>query len=140
MVSGPGLQQQLDQKVREIKQAVSGLSEEEASKPPAQGEWSAKEVLSHLSGSDSTEFVARLKRILDEDTPRIDVTPGVSYNEKRKGRSTSQLLSEVESAYGEAGKFLGGGGEQPLSRIAKVPELDGPTVGEDGTARPVPGL
>jgi len=78
MVSRPGLQQQLDQKVQEIKQAVSCLSEEQASRPPARGEWSAKEVLSHLSGSDSAEFVARLKRILDEDTPRIDVTPGVS--------------------------------------------------------------
>jgi len=29
MVSGPSLQQQLDEKVREIKQAVSGISEEQ---------------------------------------------------------------------------------------------------------------
>src|SRR2546428_13596293 len=100
MVSGPGLQQQLDQKVREIKQAVSGLSEEEASKPPAQGEWSAKEVLSHLSGSDSTEVAACFKRILGEDTPRIDVTPGVSYYDHHNGASPRQLVSEVASASG----------------------------------------
>lgn len=130
MVSGPSLKQQLDQKVQEIEQAVSGLSEEQASKPPAQGEWSAKEVLSHLGGSDSTEFVARLKRILDEDTPRIDVTPGVSYYEQRKGASTSQLLSEVESAYGEAGKFLGGLSEEQLNRKAQVPLLKETPIGE----------
>jgi hypothetical protein len=130
MVTGPSLEQQLDQKVQEIKQAVFGLTEEQASKPPAQGEWSANEVLSHLSGSDSTEFVARLKRILDEDTPRIDVTPGVSYYEQRKGESASQLLSEVESAYGEAGKFLGGLSEEQLNRKAQVPLLKETPIGE----------
>jgi len=140
VVSGPSLQQQLDQKVEEIKQAVSGLSEEQASKPPAQGEWSAREVLSHLSGTDSTEFVARLKRILDEDTPRIDVTPGVSYYEKRKDASTSQLLLQVESAYGEAGQFLGGLSEEQLSRKANVPMLKETPFGENVTLGQLAGL
>jgi uncharacterized damage-inducible protein DinB len=140
MVSGPGLQQQLDQKVSEIKQAVSGLSEEQASKAPANGEWSAKEVLSHLSGSDSTEFVARLKRILDEDTPRIDVTPGVSHYEQRKDASTGQLLSQVESAYGEASVFLAGLSEEQLNRKANVPMLKETPFGENVSLGQLAGL
>jgi hypothetical protein len=140
MVSGPSLKQQLDQKVQEIKQAVSGMDEEAASRRPAEGEWSAKEVLSHLSGEDSRDFVARLQRILDEDTPRIDVTPGISYYEQRKGASTSELLSQVESSYGEATKFLAGLSEEQLNRKANVPLLKETPFGENVTLGQLAGL
>ncbi len=78
MVSGPGLQQQLDQKIRDIKQVVSGVDEQKALERPAEGEWCIKEVLSHLAGQDNANVMHRLKRILDEDTPNLDITPGVS--------------------------------------------------------------
>jgi hypothetical protein len=84
MVSGPSLQQQLDQKVQEIKQAVSGLSEEEASKKRGEEEWSVKEVLSHLSGDGSTDAASLLDRVVKEDTPQIDIHPGMSYYEGRE--------------------------------------------------------
>src|SRR3989442_12783866 len=42
IVSGLGLQQQLDQKVGAIKQAVCALSEEQAAEPPADARRSAK--------------------------------------------------------------------------------------------------
>ena len=52
MVSGPSLQQQIDQKVEEIKQAVSAIGEQKADSRPGSAEWSAKEVLSHLAGPE----------------------------------------------------------------------------------------
>jgi DinB superfamily len=75
MVSGPSLKQQLDQKLQEIKQAVSGISEEKASKRPSEGEWSVNEVLSHLSGGDGDDF-GILKRVTQEDTPVVEFEIG----------------------------------------------------------------
>ena len=130
MVSGPTLKQQIDQKVQEIKQAVSGLSEEQASKPAAQGEWSAKEVLSHLSGDGSTDAVSLLDRVIKQDTPEIDIHPGQSYYEGRESIPLKELAVRVESTYGEMGKFLSGLSEEQLNRKAQVPLLKETPIGE----------
>src|SRR5438034_5860569 len=129
MVSGPGLQQQLDQKVREIKQAVSGLSEEQAAKPPAQGEWSAKQVLSHLCGEDDALNMYEFKRFVSEDTPPLNITPG-EHSEVRKNAPTGELLSKVESDYSAIGSFLSGLNEEQLARKAHVPFLKETPLGE----------
>jgi len=129
MVSGPSLKQQLDQKVQEIKQAVSGISEEKASKRPAEGEWSAKEVLSHLSGGESDDF-ANLKRVIQEETPVVEFEIGVSHYEGREKMSVGELTSKVGSTYGEMGKFLSGLSEEQLNRKAKAPQLKETPIGE----------
>ena len=131
MVSGPGLQQQLDQKIRDIKQVVSGVGEQKAVERPAEGEWCIKEVLSHLTGQDNANVMHRLKRILDEDTPNLDITPGVSaYDAQREQAPVSQLLSTVETQYTELGKLINGLTEEQLARKAHVPALKGSPLGE----------
>ena len=69
MVTATSLQEQLAQKVREVTEIASGLSEEQAAKAPAEGEWSAKQVLSHLCGDDEALSMYEFQRFLDEDTP-----------------------------------------------------------------------
>jgi DinB superfamily len=130
MVSGPSLQQQLDRKVQEIKQAVSGLSEEEASKKRGEEEWSVKEVLSHLSGDGSTDAASLLDRVVKEDTPQIDIHPGMSYYEGRESIPLRELTSSVESTYSEMGAFLSGLNEEQLNRKAQVPLLKETPIGE----------
>lgn len=131
MVSGPGLQQQLDQKIREIAQAVAGIDEEKALERPAEGEWCIKEVLSHLSGEENANVMHRLKRILEEDTPNLDITPGVSaYDTRREQTPVSQLLSTVETQYTELGRLLISLTEEQLARKAHVPALKGSPMGE----------
>src|SRR2546427_10710824 len=98
MVSGPGLQQQLDQKIRDIKQVVSGVDEQKAFKRPAEGEWCIKEVLSHLTGQDNANVIHLLKRIIDEDTPNLDTTPLRSaYHTQPEQPPVSQPLSPLHT-------------------------------------------
>ena len=68
MSMGEALSQQLAAKVNELKQAVSAIGEDNASRRRADGEWCAKEVLSHLAGDDSANVVDRLNRFVAEDT------------------------------------------------------------------------
>ncbi len=131
MVSGPNLQQQVSQKVQEIRQTVSGLSEEKASEQPAEGEWCVKEVLSHLTGEENAIMMYQLNRILEEDTPTLDITPGVSaYTGERKNASLSKLLSTVEAQYSDLGKLFAGLTEEQLSRKAHIPLLKESPLGE----------
>ena len=131
MVSGPGLQQQLDQKIREIARAVTGIDEQKALERPAEGEWCIKEVLSHLSGEENANVMHRLKLILEEDMPNLDITPGVSaYDAQREQTPVSQLLSTVESQYMELGGLLNSLTEEQLARKAHVPALKGSPLGE----------
>jgi len=129
MVSGPSLQQQLDQKVQEIKQAVSGLSEEKAASAPADGEWSAKQVLSHLCGDDDALSMYEFKRFLDEDTPALGITPG-SYGDNRKDAPVSELVFRIDSDYSAIGKFFAGLNDEQLSRKAHIPFLKETPLGE----------
>ncbi|HEV8574731.1 MAG TPA: DinB family protein, partial [Dehalococcoidia bacterium] len=126
----PSLQQQLDQKVQEIKQAVSSIDEQKAAKPPAEGEWCAKEVLSHVSGEDGSDAVSRYRRILEEDTPLLEIHPGISYYEGREKASVGELLARIENQYGELGAFLAGLNEEQLNRKAHVPLLRETPIGE----------
>jgi len=129
MVSGSSLQQQLDQKVQEIKQTVSGIDEQAATHRPADGEWCAKEVLSHLSVEENANVMHRLKRILEEDMPNLDITPGVSaYDAQREQTPVSQLLSTVE--YTELGRLLNSLTDEQLARKAHVPALKRSPLGE----------
>jgi hypothetical protein len=121
----------MDQKVREIKEAVSGISDEQASRQPASGEWCVKEVLSHLSGRETASFLAGLNSFLEEDTPEMDLTPGDPYfSPQREKLSCSELLSKVEEQYSGIGKFLAGLTEEQLARKAHIAFLKETPLGE----------
>jgi hypothetical protein len=129
MVTGPSLQQQLDSKVEEIKQAVAGIDEQKAAKRPAEGEWSAKEVLSHLTGQDDALSMYEFKRFLNEETPDLGITPG-SYSDVRKDAPVSDLVSKIDSDYKQIGQFFAGLNEEQLNRKAHIPFLKETPLGE----------
>src|SRR5574341_47518 len=98
MSMGNALSDQMAQKVGEIKQAVSGLSDEKAAQAKAAGEWSAKQVLSHLCGATDALSMYEFKRFLNEDTPDLGLNPG-EHGDDRKSEALSTLLAKVESDY-----------------------------------------
>jgi hypothetical protein len=131
MVSGPSLQQQLNQKVEEIKQAVSGIDEQKAAKRPADGEWSAKEILWHLTGEEHALKTFEMERFLGEETPQLGITPGQTPYTDDKGKvPVQELVSRVETQYADVGKFLAGLNEEQLNRKAHVPFLKETPLGE----------
>lgn len=131
MVSGPSLQQQLDHKVQEIKQAVSDLNEGKASDRPGEGEWSAKEILWHLTGEEHALRTFEMERFLKEETPELGVTPGQTpYNEEKSKVAVGELMSRVEKQYAEVGNYLAGLNEEQLNRKAHVPFLKETPLGE----------
>jgi DinB superfamily len=131
MVSGPSLKQQMDQKVEEIKQAVAGIDDVKATRSPGGDEWCAKEVLWHLTGEEHALKTFEMERFLKEETPELGVEPGRSpYNEERAKTPFKELVSRMESQYGEVGNFLAGLNEEQLNRKAHIPFLKETPLGE----------
>ncbi len=52
-------------------EAVNGLSEASLDNRAAEGEWTPREIVHHLADSEMTSAI-RLRRLLAEDSPRID--------------------------------------------------------------------
>ena len=129
MSMGNALSEQMAQKVGEIKQVVAGLSDEKASKPPAEGEWSVKQVLSHLCGDDDALSMYEFKRFLAEDNPDLGLVPG-NYGDAHKNAPLPELVSKIESDYAAVGQFLSGLSDEQLGRKAHIPFLKETPLGE----------
>ena len=125
------LRDALAQKVRELAEAVAGIDEQAAARRPSEGEWCAKEVLSHLCGDEGESFVTGLRRFVEEDTPLIGVVAGLPYySPRRQGMTVAELLSAVEQRYEEMAGFLGGLSDEQLARKARIPLLKETPIGE----------
>lgn len=130
MVAAQGLQEQISAKVNEIGSVVRGLSIEQASKKPSADEWCVNEVLSHLIGPELGAWKGGIESIIAQDTPLIDLTPGLSYFEVRDGQSTEELLSAFETEYNAVGEYLGSLSDEQLNRKAHVPIFKDTPLGE----------
>jgi len=94
--------QRLDSAPDRLLRLCAGLSPEDASRRPAEGEWSVVEVARHLVEGDRDTFLPRLYRMLAEDRPVF-----VSRDRGRRDQSDLEaLLVEFESARREAVKIL----------------------------------
>ena len=131
MGMGEALSAQLAAKVGEVKDAVSGMTEAQAAKAKADGEWSAKQVLSHLCGDSDALSMYKFKRFLDEDNPDLGpgLTPG-SYGDVRKDAPIPELLAKIDTDYAAIGTFFAGLNDEQLARKAHIPFLKETPLGE----------
>jgi hypothetical protein len=127
--SGPELKQQLESKVSEIKELVSRVEESRASQAPAAGEWCVKEVLTHLGVGSAVS--ARYKRIVEEETPFIEISLGQSnFDEQQRARPVGAILGDVVARYSEVADYLGSLSGEQLQRKAHVPLFKETPFGE----------
>lgn len=125
------LKDQLTQKMKELDEALNAIDEAKAGRQAAEGAWSCNELLSHLVGEESVGFVTGLKRFLDEDTPLVDVVPGVSYyTAKRQAMSLAELRRAVDQEYAKIAELVGGLSDEQLARTAHIPLLNETPFGE----------
>lgn len=131
MVTSASLKDQLREKIRTIEELTSGVSDDQAVKSPAEGEWCVKEVLSHLAGPETQSFYDGIKAFVEQDTPRYDLTPGQSFfDSAREGASVAELRTSFIDQYNRIGDLLGGLSEEQLSRTAHTPNFKETPLGE----------
>src|SRR3972149_10997735 len=130
-VAATSLRDALDQKMRELGETLEGMTEEDAARRPADGEWSCKEMLSHLMGDEGESFVTGLRRFVNEDTPLIGVVAGPPYyTPARQAMSLSELRAGGWRQHQEGGGFIGSlSNEQPAHK-GRVPLLKETPIGE----------
>ena len=121
----------VDQRIRELGEAVTAFDEESSGRRPAEGEWCCKEVLSHLMGDERANAVTNFRRFLDEDAPLIGIVSGLPYyTPARQAMSLTELREAVWRQYHEVADFLGGLSDEQLARKARVPLLKDTPIGE----------
>lgn len=116
--------------VSEMRKLCEGLSEEVASRAPS-GRWSAKQIISHLSGPDGIGFMPVIRTILEQDTPKIDIVAEEPFFGDRRSRMTmKELLAEFEKEYEGIAQVMAGAPEEQLARKAHIPLFKDTPLGE----------
>ena len=124
------LQEGLRTKMDELAAGLKGISDADASRAPAQGEWSAKELLSHLAG-ENDDFIVWSRLIVENDTPDLNVVPSQTHlSPERQSMPVGELLSKVRRQYDEVGDFVAGLSEEQLNRKAHIALLKESPFGE----------
>ena len=104
--------------------AVEGLSDEELDRKPADGGWSAREVVHHTADSELTSAI-RLRRLVAEDHPEILGYDGDEFA-RRLGYSTRPIgpsLAAIRAARETTADILDGLSDADWERSGTHSEL-----------------
>jgi hypothetical protein len=103
----------------------------------APGEWTVREVLSHLLGDQQGNLTRVLRSFAQRDLPVIDLNPGETFvTAERKGMTLAQFLAALEADRRDAFAYLGGLSEAELHRKARIPMFKS-FMGTDEIALPM---
>lgn len=127
---GTKLSETIRAKIAEMKSLCSAISEETASRTPAD-RWSPKEIISHLSGPDGIGFMPALRGILEQDTPLLNMVAEDPYfTNSRSGMPMKGLLAEFEQEYLCIADLVAAATEEELARKARIPLFKDTPLGE----------
>ncbi len=109
-----------EQRAKEIEEITTGITEEQANRRPAEGEWCARDVLTHLLGSETRSFEDGVRLFLEKDSA-LDLTPGDPYpSEARKKMTAQELAAGVVKQCRQIGQFVGALTPEQLQETAHV--------------------
>jgi len=88
----------------------------------APGEWTAREVLSHLLEADDWNPAAALAGFAERDLPTIEIAPGETYlTPARRAMSLKQFVDALDTQRRAVFAYLDGLSEADLTRKARIP-------------------
>jgi len=107
--------------MEELQKVCAGLSEDIASKAPAD-RWSPKQIVSHLTGQDGIGFMPAFELILKQDTPKIDIiAEDPFFTERRSKLTMKELLVEAAAEYTRIADLVSTLSADQLNRKAYIP-------------------
>jgi len=116
---------------QEIADIVRAIGDADASRRPESGAWSAREVISHLCQSDNESFLDGIGRFVLEETPEIEVTPGVThYTPERHAMTLDDLVDAFLRQYELIADYVARLDAGQLSRRARIALLKDSPLGE----------
>jgi hypothetical protein len=88
----------------------------------APGEWTTREVLSHLLFEPGFDPVAMLSKFAERDYPLVEITPGDTYlNDQRKRMTLAQLREALDTQRRRVLAYVDGLEEWEFGRKARIP-------------------
>jgi hypothetical protein len=116
---------------RQLNAVTQGM-EPHLERSDAPGEWTTRQVLTHLSFAPGWDPVATLRSFAERDLPLIEIQPGNPYlTDDRKGLSLAQLLAAIDAQRQKAFAYVASLSDADLAnRKARVP-LFKPFLGTD---------
>jgi len=129
-IEGARLAQTIHVKTAEMIRLCEGLGNEMASRSPS-GRWSPKQIISHISGPDGIGFMPAIRRILEQDTPRIDIVAEDPFFTERRAKMTmKEVIAEFAQEYEKIAVFLEHASEEQLARKVHIPLFRETPLGE----------
>lgn len=102
----------------------------------APGEWTTREVLSHLLFDEGWSATATLRSFADRNLPTVEIVPGKnSMTPARKTMALKELVEALDRQRAEVFGYLDTLGEAELGRQARIP-LFKQLMGTDEVAVP----
>jgi hypothetical protein len=88
----------------------------------APGEWTTREVLSHLLFEPGFDPAEILSKFAERDYPLVEITPGDTYlNDQRRGMTLAQFREALDTQRRRVLSYLDGLAELEFDRKARIP-------------------
>jgi hypothetical protein len=88
----------------------------------APGEWTTREVLSHLLFEPGFDPAATLSKFAERDYPLIEITPGDTFlDEQRRRMTLAQLREALDAQRRQVLAYIDGLEERGFDRKARIP-------------------
>jgi hypothetical protein len=120
----------IPKKLEKLKRICKGISEDMASSA-FDGQWTPKQIVSHLCGPEGEGYMASIRAFLEQDVPRLDIEAlNPFYTEKRAKMTMAQMLAELDNEYGRIANLIARLTDDQLARRAHIPLLKDTPMGE----------